>query len=281
MTKLSKRLLGLGDPRPAAPVASVDDAPNSADLGLTDAMLSGWFQNDTDEVFVGIPISAQDCVVDVGCGEGGNLSFCANRGAQVIGIDMDQKCLDATEAKLADSSARDWSVMLATAEDIPLEDGTATRVMCTEVLEHVDDPAVVLAELSRIAKPGALFLLTVPDALAEKMQQMVAPDSYFQKPNHIRIVERDEFPDLVRAAGLEVLDQRSYGFYWSIWWALYWSVEVDLENPRHPVLDNWARTWSALVASDKGRVLKEQLDSFLPKSQVIVARKPDLTPLER
>lgn len=274
MTKLSKRLLGLGDSTPVVQPVAGDDWPDSSALGLRDAGLSGWFQNDTDELFVGIPIGPQDCVVDVGCGEGGNLNFCANRGADVIGIDMDQKCLDAAADKLSTTPARNQEFLLAAAEELPLADEVATRVICTEVLEHVDDPAVVLAELNRIAKPGALFLLTVPDALQERMQQAVAPDSYFQKPNHIRIVERDEFPQMVRDAGLEVLDQRSYGFFWSIWWSLFWAAEVDLERPQHPVLDHWTQAWTALLETERGRELKQQLDSFLPKSQVIVARKP-------
>lgn len=273
MTKLSKRLLGLGDTSGGTPAAT-DDWPDSSALGLRDAGLSGWFQNETDELFVGIPISPDDVVVDVGCGEGGNLNFCANRSARVIGIDMDPQCLEAARKKLATTPATDQEFLLAPAEELPLDDEVATRVICTEVLEHVDDPAVVLRELYRVAKPGALVLLTVPDALQERMQEVVAPDSYFQKPNHIRIVERDEFPELVRAAGLEVLDQRSYGFFWSIWWSLFWAAEVDLENPQHPVLDHWTRSWAALLETERGRELKQHLDTFLPKSQVIVARKP-------
>lgn len=45
---------------------------------------------------------------------------------------------------------------------LPLEDNRADTVMLTEVLEHCDDAATVLAEAHRILKPGGLLFLTVP-----------------------------------------------------------------------------------------------------------------------
>jgi SAM-dependent methyltransferase len=265
--------------RPVDSPAVIDDsppeptAPDASAVGMTDAMLSGWFRNELNEVFTGVPISAADVVIDVGCGDGGNLNFCANRGAHVIAVDIDGTALADAKRRLSGSPARVLEFHEATAEAIPVESGTATRVICTEVLEHVDDPAVVLAELKRVAAPGALFLITVPDALQERMQTHVAPDVYFAKPNHIRIIERDEFRDLVSGAGLEVVAHETYGFFWSIWFALFWSTGVDLTDTHHPVLDGWTTTWQNVLATEKGRLLKRQLDDFMPKSQVIVARK--------
>ena len=100
------------------------------------------------------------------------------------------------------------------AEQLPVADGFATRVICTEVLEHVDDPAEVLRELVRIGAPGAMYLITVPDPVAEGVQQKVAPPLYFQRPNHVRIIPRQEFSQLVIDAGLEIVEVSRYGFYW-------------------------------------------------------------------
>ena len=98
-----------------------------------------------------------------------------------------------------------------------MEDGFATRGHVRRCLEHVDDPAVVLTELARIGAPGAVYLITVPDALQETMQKEVADESYFRHPNHIRIIEREEFAELVSAAGPPRCSQEGYGFFWSIW----------------------------------------------------------------
>jgi ubiquinone/menaquinone biosynthesis C-methylase UbiE len=243
---------------------------NSELVGLYDATLSGWFINERNEIYQGITISAADIVLDVGCGEGGMLGFCASRGSHIIGIDCDMKALDLARERATNSKARVTEFYHAPAEHIPVTDGLVTRVICTEVLEHVEDPKIVLAELYRVGSLGALYLITVPDPLQEQMQQHVAPKCYFQHPNHIRIINRNEFVGLVENAGLEVISQSSYGFFWSIWWALFWGCETTLDNP---VLTHWTQAWSALLETPKGRKIQEGLNHFLPKSQVIVAVK--------
>ena len=50
---------------------------------------------------------------------------------------------------------------------LPIADNTATRVILSEVLGHVEHPAKLMAEVVRIAQPGALFFLSVPDAEAK------------------------------------------------------------------------------------------------------------------
>lgn len=283
MSRLIKKILGLeGQGAPAdGSVAEAHSPPDPGlseneanNLGLYDAVLSGWYLNDTNEVFKGVDISADDIVVDVGCGDGGALNFCARRGAHLIAVDIDQDVIDNVKRRLEGSAARQMEFILNAAPTLPLADATATRVICTEVLEHVDDPAQVMAELARIGKPGARYLLSVPDPLQENLQKHVAPDTYFQKPNHVRIIGREEFESLVRGAGLVVEQHEYYGFFWSIWWAMFWTAKVDLADPRHPMLENWTRTWQAVLASEGGHELKEKLDAFMPKSQVIVASKP-------
>lgn len=253
---------------------AVEKGGSASDVGLHDAVLSGWFQNDSSELFRGLPIGSDDVVVDVGCGDGGSILFCARKGARAIAIDLDPDTLAKTKAKLDEIHPSRHETHVADASALPLPDAFATRIICTEVLEHVDDPQKVLNELFRIGRPGALYLLSVPDALQENMQKHVAPPLYFQKPNHIRIVEREQFSQWVEEAGLVVEQQTSYGFFWSIWWALFWACDVDLEHPSHPALDHWTAAWRAILNSPKGHALKDNLDQFMPKSQVIVARKP-------
>lgn len=271
-----RRLLGIRD----TAAAGAPDAAGGFDatgVGLRDAVLTGWFNNGTGELFPDVPIAADDVVVDVGCGEGGTLAFCARRGAHVVAIDHDAAALERAREKIEPTSARRKEYHVSPAETLPVADATASRVICTEVLEHVDDPVVVLAELHRIGQPGALYLVSCPDPVQEGVQQQVAPPAYFQKPNHLRIIERDEFRRLVEGAGLEVIAQRHYGCFWSIWWAMFWACKVDLANPSHPALDHWAQAWQALLETPGGAAVKRALDQVLPKSQVIVARKPGQT----
>lgn len=255
-------------------VNSATTQNGETDLGLFDAFLSGWYQNATNEIFRGIPISPDDVVVDVGCGGGGSSLFCARRGARVIAFDIDPQVVASISQALEGHAPGGFEAHVSDANPLPLEDGIASRVICTEVLEHVDDPDQLLRELYRIGQPGALYLLTVPDSLQENLQKRVAHPSYFQKPNHIRIIERADFAFMAERAGLIIKEQTQYGFFWSIWWALFWACKVDLAKPDHPVLNHWTEAWRALLATPEGKEHKRQLDAFMPKSQIIVARKP-------
>lgn len=89
----------------------------------------------------------------------------------------------------------------------------ASNIVCTEVIKHVEAPDRFLAELVRIGKPGAQYLLTAPDPEGEKLQKHFAPASYFEHPNPIRIIERGEFGHRVEQPGLIIEKQEPYGFY--------------------------------------------------------------------
>ncbi|MFJ3051315.1 class I SAM-dependent methyltransferase [Pseudomonas nitroreducens] len=250
-------------------------APLVLPVGLVDMSLSGWFKNDAGELIEGFPISAADSVLDIGCGDGGFTLFAGRQGAEIFVADIDQPNVERAVARVGETAARAVHPLVTDANPIPLEDGRVSRVIAMEVLEHVDDPARFLKELVRVAKPGALFLLTVPDPYGEKAQQGIAPDEYFQKPNHIHIFERDEFERLVREAGLEVERRLGYGFYRTLWWFLYWaSGQPSLSEPWHPLLEQWDRLWGDLLALPQGAKVKAALDQAMPKSQVIIARKP-------
>jgi SAM-dependent methyltransferase len=155
-----------------------------------------------------------------------------------------------------------------------LKNAAASKIIAMEVMEHVDDTNLFLKELVRVGKPGAQYLISVPDPMAETVQKKLAPSVYFEKPNHVRIIGREEFEQMVVDAGLVVEERKSYGFYWSIWWIFFWACKQDLSPPWHPLLESWTQTWSQLIATQDGPRVKRVLDNFMPKSQAIIARKP-------
>lgn len=290
-----KRLLGWWRGRAAkhaavsAPAAADTAMPgyvDSRDCGLVDAVQSGWFQNHSDELFSGFPVGDQDVVLDVGCGAGGATLFCANRGAHVVFTDVVAEKIEALRAKLASTPARAIEGLVSDSMPLPLDNHYATRIIALEMLEHVEDPAAVLSELVRVGQPGALYLLAVPDAEGEKVQLDCAPVHYFRQPNHIHIFEREAFAKLVEDAGLVVERRSSYGFYWSMWMLIYWSqlrasgrelageTHDVVHPPYSPLLDDWASLWHRLIQMPDFAPIKQHLDRLLPKSQVIVARKP-------
>ncbi|UVE17946.1 methyltransferase domain-containing protein [Pseudomonas sp. LS44] len=279
MLSRMRHLFGQGKAQPIVtssdhPPANPETAPVAADFTFEDATLSGWFRHDSGELLEGFPIHPDDHVIDVGCGDGVFINFCASLGAEVTFADIDAEKIAAVTERLQNSKARAVHPLVSDANPLPLAAGYADKVIAMEVMEHVDAPADFLRELVRIGKPGALYLLSVPDAVSEGVQQQLAPSAHFQKPNHINIFARDEFEKLVTDAGLIIERRAYYGFYWSVWWAFFWTCNQDLSPPWHPLLENWARTWEALLTTRDGPRIKQALDQVMPKSQAIIARKP-------
>ena len=163
--------------------------------------------------------------------------------------------------------------MVSNCDPIPVRDGFASVVICTEVLEHVPDPVRLMAELVRVGAPGARYLISVPDPGSEAVQRKLADESFFRVPNHLRVFGRDEFVRLLLDGGLLIENIQGYGFFWSVWWAFYWSCEAAGLGREHPALIHWARAWTAILESPDGPKIKAALDAVVPKSQLIIARK--------
>lgn len=263
-------------------LVSADGVVDSRMCGWMDSVQSGWFLQDSGELLKGFPITSADVVLDVGCGEGGATMFAARCGAQVIFSDTNADQVARLSAKIANSTARGYQALVCDTNPLPLADNVASRVVAMEMLEHVDQPGQVLAELVRVGRPGALYLLTVPDSVSEGLQKQLAPAAHFQKPNHIHVFERDDFATMVADAGLQIVRRDAYSFYWSMWMCLYWACDgrqegatLDQIKAPYPLLLNeWAKTWHALISMPDGARVKEVLDHFVPKSQIVIARKP-------
>lgn len=269
--------------QPSAPTAPVPPAPiptlalepdfDPWAVPTRDNRLSGWCNEESGELYTGFPVGPRDVVADIGCGVATYARFCADRGAHVILLDADEASLKTARARWAADDAKMES-HLHSAVPFPIASDRCTRVICTEVLEHVADPAAFLAELKRIGAPGARYLLSVPAPFSERVLKNIAHPSYFEPPNHIRIIEPDEFRQMVTDAGLIVESESSYGAYWAIWWWMWWCDPQPDILARHPALDHLAVAWNALLDGKDGLLIKKTLDRHLPKSQVIVARKP-------
>ena len=252
--------------------------PKAPNVGLTEMVRDGWLNAKTGELVKGVRIRATDTVIDVGCGEGGLTGFCAGEGAEIMFIDIDGERLARTEQKVRKSPARAYRAILSDCDPIPLEDNTGDIVLCTEVLEHVAVPAEFLRELVRVARPGARLVLTVPDARAEQLVAATAPPEYFQAPLHIHRFTDDDFCKLVDDAGLQIESRQAMGSFWSIYLTLSWlraepSMDIPVDNP-HPITDHWTRLWLEVQRHPEGDSVRAALNELLPRTQVIVARKP-------
>jgi SAM-dependent methyltransferase len=88
-------------------------------------------------------------ILDVGCGEQPFREAVERHGAEYLGLDVVQNAAVTVR-------------VVGQATDIPLRGRSVDVVLCTEVLEHVPDPAAALREVARVLRPGGTAVITSP-----------------------------------------------------------------------------------------------------------------------
>ncbi|HEX9395585.1 MAG TPA: bifunctional 2-polyprenyl-6-hydroxyphenol methylase/3-demethylubiquinol 3-O-methyltransferase UbiG, partial [Burkholderiales bacterium] len=101
-------------------------------------------------------------VLDVGCGGGILAEAMARLGAQVTGIDLSEKALKVAELHLHESHLK-INYQLVGIEDLAeREPGGFDVVTCLELLEHLPEPASMVAACARLVRPGGqVFFSTI------------------------------------------------------------------------------------------------------------------------
>lgn len=89
-------------------------------------------------------------VIDVGCGESPYRALLSGF-SRYVGLDAPGR---------PDSGSR--PDVMGDAAALPFGTANADAVLCTEVIEHVPDPALLFAEAHRVLKPGGSLLLSAP-----------------------------------------------------------------------------------------------------------------------
>ena len=81
--------------------------------------------------------------------------------------------------------------------------GWATHAVCSEVLEHLDDPAAVLANVRTLMAPGCRLVITVPAGPMSAFDRHIGHRAHFTA---------QRLADTLRAGGFEIADLRGAGF---------------------------------------------------------------------
>jgi 2-polyprenyl-6-hydroxyphenyl methylase/3-demethylubiquinone-9 3-methyltransferase len=149
-------------------------------------------------------------VIDVGCGGGILAESMADKGASVTGIDLSDKALRVAKLHLFESG-RQVEYLSTTAEHIAAERPEAYDVVaCMEMLEHVPDPASVVAACARLCKPGGwLFFSTLNRNPKSYLFAIIGAEyllNLLPKGTHdwARFLKPAELARFIRQAGLDM-----------------------------------------------------------------------------
>lgn len=104
-------------------------------------------------------------VLDVGCGDGYLMHLLLAVGAgKVFGIDNNWLGIQLASQQLAEHDRNgSWLVALASSDKLPISDNQFDVVMLADVIEHLMEPESALVEITRVLRPGGVFLLSTPN----------------------------------------------------------------------------------------------------------------------
>ena len=101
-------------------------------------------------------------VIDIGCGGGILAESVARKGAHVTGIDLSEKALKVADLHSLESGVQVRYELIAAEDMAEREAGRFDIVTCMEMLEHVPDPAAIVAACAKLVKPGGkVFFSTI------------------------------------------------------------------------------------------------------------------------
>ena len=121
------------------PGAERRDPPRTSATWVVRGALARWLRTQAAELAQGPPVR----ILDVGCGVKPYYPFFAPVAAEYVGVDV-------VENPAAE--------LLGPVEALPVDDASFDVVLCTQVLEHCDDPDLAIRELRRVTRPGGRVL---------------------------------------------------------------------------------------------------------------------------
>ena len=155
-------------------------------------------------------------VLDIGCGGGILAESMAARAAHVTGIDLAGKALGVARLHALETGVDNIEYLEVAAEALAQQRPAAFDIVtCMEMLEHVPDPASVVAACAQLVRPGGwVFFSTLnrnPKSFlfgivgAEYLLQLLPKGTH----EYARFIRPSELARWCREAGLEL--QRSRG----------------------------------------------------------------------
>jgi 2-polyprenyl-6-hydroxyphenyl methylase / 3-demethylubiquinone-9 3-methyltransferase len=206
--------------------AHASPAPNAdpAELGKFDAVAARFWDshgefrplhllNPVRAQYIGarVPLPGAH-VLDVGCGGGLLAEALTSAGARLTAIDLAPGMIEVARLHAAQSRlAIDYRLCDAQqlAHDAP---GTFDVVTCMEMLEHVPDPAAMVATLAALVRPGgAVFVSTLNRNLRAFLTAIVAGEYLLRllprgTHEYERLIRPAELARWGRAAALELAE---------------------------------------------------------------------------
>jgi 2-polyprenyl-6-hydroxyphenyl methylase / 3-demethylubiquinone-9 3-methyltransferase len=148
-------------------------------------------------------------VLDVGCGGGILAEAMARRGAEVTGIDLSEKGLRVAELHVLESKLAVRYEKASAEAYAETHAGEFDVVTCMELLEHVPEPAAMVAACAALIRPGGRVFFSTINRNPKSYLFAVIGAEYVLKllpkgtHDYLRFIKPSELARWSRAAGLK------------------------------------------------------------------------------
>ena len=150
--------------------------------------------------------------LDIGCGGGLLTEGLAGRGARVTGIDLAPASIEIARQHLQESG-HEVRYLETSAEALAAEEpGAFDLVTCLEVLEHVPDPARMVAACARLARSGGDLIFSTINRNPKSFAMAILGAEYvlgiLPRGTHeyAKFIQPAELEEWGRRAGLSLAD---------------------------------------------------------------------------
>ena len=224
-------------------------------------------------------IQESDQVLDVGCGTGRHSWGTYNRvNCSICALDLAEENLVRTRHTLGlidEQEKRDgkWLAIRGDAMSLPFKDASFDRVVCSEVLEHVDDDKQGVKELVRVLKADGMLAVSVPAYLPETIYWKISKDYHNYPGCHVRIYKARELTSLLQQNNLRICAVRRKHALHSPYWLLRCLFGINNEKALVPSFYHKFLVWDLKAKSWPVRLLDHICNRIFPKSIVMYAHK--------
>jgi 2-polyprenyl-6-hydroxyphenyl methylase/3-demethylubiquinone-9 3-methyltransferase len=163
--------------------------------------------------YIAQAVSLRDArVLDVGCGGGILSEAMADKGAHVLGIDLSQPVLDVAQLHALEGKVAVEYRCVAAEELAAAQPGSFGLVTCMEMLEHVPDPAAMLAALSALVRPGGDIIVSTLNRKPSAFAVAIIGAEYIARVlprgthEYLKFIRPSELARWGRAADLNLID---------------------------------------------------------------------------
>lgn len=219
-----------------------------------------------------------DTLLDVGCGEGRHvIHACLEHNIQGVGVDLSLRDLKITAERFAPYAGYNpkshFAIQQTDATKLPFADHSFDKIICSEVLEHIENYTGVLHEIKRVLKPNGILAISVPRAWPEKICWRLSNAYHQVEGGHIRIFNARQLRSEIEMQGFEFTHRYwAHALHSPFWWlkCLWWNSQDSSRviKAYHQLL-----VWDLMQKPWITQTLEKLLNPFLGKSVVMHFKK--------